>query len=238
MKRKLSTVTKKEIAYIQKYYCGKCNLLLPPSYEVDHIVPFSITADDSKDNLVALCPTCHSLKTQRERERIIQFKKLNKNLKGKRCWFCLKEYTIRHMCDKILSEIRHDTKKTIPGNLHLEFSNMCIDYVYEPKRPEPKSNTLYIKLNLDTVTIHINNFIYKAPNNDMFIQDIKDAVTFATEGIEHVKRYENIKIKIEHSFKNSDDQDTEDCFEYIADNIEAILPERILNGNPLYIDKY
>jgi len=34
-------------------------------YDIDHIVEHSITADDSIDNLQALCKSCHSVKTKR-----------------------------------------------------------------------------------------------------------------------------------------------------------------------------
>ena len=33
-------------------------------YEIDHIIEHCITADDSRDNLQALCPACHNVKTK------------------------------------------------------------------------------------------------------------------------------------------------------------------------------
>ena len=59
--RKLSEATKKNVAYSQRWTCNICQILLPPTYQVDHIVPHAILADDSPDNLQALCPNCHSL---------------------------------------------------------------------------------------------------------------------------------------------------------------------------------
>lgn len=34
-------------------------------YEIDHIVEWSLTQNDNTDNLQALCPTCHKVKTKR-----------------------------------------------------------------------------------------------------------------------------------------------------------------------------
>ena len=65
--RKLKESTKKNIAFRQNYKCLTCDQLLPPSFQIDHIVPFSITNNDDENNLQALCPTCHSLKTQYQR---------------------------------------------------------------------------------------------------------------------------------------------------------------------------
>jgi 5-methylcytosine-specific restriction endonuclease McrA len=64
--RKLGESIKKQVAYRQQYKCSSCLLLLPPSYQIDHIIPHSISGDDTIDNLTALCPNCHSNKTQKE----------------------------------------------------------------------------------------------------------------------------------------------------------------------------
>ena len=70
MSRKLTESFKKIIAHKQQYKCLKCDKLLPPSFQIDHIIPFSISKDDSEQNLQALCPNCHSLKpTHRGRNR-------------------------------------------------------------------------------------------------------------------------------------------------------------------------
>ena len=60
MSRKLRDSIKKIIAHKQKYTCAICLELLPPSFQVDHIIPHSISNDDSEENLQALCPNCHS----------------------------------------------------------------------------------------------------------------------------------------------------------------------------------
>ena len=77
MKRKLSETIKKQVAFEQEYKCNECKCMLPPSYQIDHIIPHCISGDDSRENLVALCPNCHATKTQKERKRIIYFKKIS-----------------------------------------------------------------------------------------------------------------------------------------------------------------
>ena len=86
-RRKLSEAVKKIVAYSQQWTCKQCERLLPPTYQVDHIIPHCILADDSPQNLQALCPNCHSTKTQGEYMRIIRYKK-KRALKQKHlCWF-------------------------------------------------------------------------------------------------------------------------------------------------------
>ena len=85
--RTLSESIKKDIAASQRFKCANrygnlpgieghlCPLWLIPGvnqgifdedkYEVDHIDPFSKTANDNKNNLQALCKICHSVKTNR-----------------------------------------------------------------------------------------------------------------------------------------------------------------------------
>ena len=62
VKRELSEPTKKKVAYQQRYTCAGCNCLLPPSYEVDHIVPLALGGTNGLKNLQALCVPCHTQK--------------------------------------------------------------------------------------------------------------------------------------------------------------------------------
>ena len=55
---------KKRVAYRQKYRCALCNILLPPTYQVDHITPLFLGGSNHPTNLQALCPNCHADKTQ------------------------------------------------------------------------------------------------------------------------------------------------------------------------------
>ena len=59
----LSSKTKKTVAFSQQYKCNYCLELLPPNYEVDHVVPLGAGGDNNIDNLQALCPQCHAEKT-------------------------------------------------------------------------------------------------------------------------------------------------------------------------------
>tara|TARA_B100001027_G_scaffold207101_1_gene171238 strand:- start:534 stop:1073 length:540 start_codon:yes stop_codon:yes gene_type:complete len=63
-KRQYSTTHRIEIAYKTKYKCNACSVLLPPTFEIDHIVEIRDGGKDEYDNLQALCPNCHSLKTR------------------------------------------------------------------------------------------------------------------------------------------------------------------------------
>lgn len=63
-KRKYATAHRIEIAYFQKYRCKKCNILLPPTFEIDHIIELGDGGKDEFDNLQALCPNCHAEKTR------------------------------------------------------------------------------------------------------------------------------------------------------------------------------
>ena len=63
-KRAYSTTHRIEIAYKSKYRCNACNCLLPPTFEVDHIVELHEGGEDAYENLQALCPNCHAKKTR------------------------------------------------------------------------------------------------------------------------------------------------------------------------------
>lgn len=65
-KRRVGAGLKKRVAYRQHYVCSGCKTLLPPTYEVDHIVPLFRGGSNHESNLQALCPNCHREKTQLE----------------------------------------------------------------------------------------------------------------------------------------------------------------------------
>jgi hypothetical protein len=106
MSRTVSEATKKRIAGSQRYKCNnkpgsnlkglenyKCLLWTLPEdpgifdeggYEIDHIYEFSLTHDDSENNLQALCHTCHAVKTKRFlNQKLLRNKKLSKRNKIK-----------------------------------------------------------------------------------------------------------------------------------------------------------
>jgi 5-methylcytosine-specific restriction endonuclease McrA len=73
MTRRVSETLKKTVAHRQRYHCAGCRQMLPPSYQVDHIIPlytdvYGTHTDylNSGENLQALCPNCHSVKTQQD----------------------------------------------------------------------------------------------------------------------------------------------------------------------------
>jgi 5-methylcytosine-specific restriction endonuclease McrA len=63
-KRKYSTSHRIEVAYSQQYKCKQCKYLLPPTFQIDHIVELADGGKDEFTNLQALCPNCHAEKTR------------------------------------------------------------------------------------------------------------------------------------------------------------------------------
>ena len=72
-RRPLPEKTRKLVAYRQAYKCALCDCLLPPTYEVDHIVPVAMEGSNGLANLQALCRPCHKQKTRDQRWDIIDF---------------------------------------------------------------------------------------------------------------------------------------------------------------------
>lgn len=68
----LSEREKKRVAYSQQYRCAQCQALLPPDYEIDHIIPVALGGHNGAQNLQALCTPCHALKTQQDLRRITE----------------------------------------------------------------------------------------------------------------------------------------------------------------------
>jgi len=64
--RRVTERTKKIVAEAQRWACCDCGDLLPSTYQVDHVVPLWKGGSNDVDNLRAMCPNCHALKTQRE----------------------------------------------------------------------------------------------------------------------------------------------------------------------------
>lgn len=60
---KLSAQTRLQVAADQFWRCGDCHALLPPSFQIDHIIPKSLSFCNRRDNLQALCGKCHVHKT-------------------------------------------------------------------------------------------------------------------------------------------------------------------------------
>lgn len=67
-KRTLTSADKKYVASLQEWKCAWCKQSLPARFEVDHIVQFADGGSDEVSNLQALCPNCHSDKTEHDRQ--------------------------------------------------------------------------------------------------------------------------------------------------------------------------
>jgi hypothetical protein len=55
-----------------------------PAYQIDHVVPFSISNDNDEANLQAICPNCHAIKTRQEARKIMRMRASSYPL----CWWC------------------------------------------------------------------------------------------------------------------------------------------------------
>jgi hypothetical protein len=65
--RKVSSHLKKIVAFKQNYKCNMCQIMLPPTWECDHIIPlWKLGTSNELHNLQALCRECHGIKTMKE----------------------------------------------------------------------------------------------------------------------------------------------------------------------------
>ena len=62
----ISEPEKKIVAARQQWKCNACAVILPPTYQIDHITALVDGGADSIANAQALCPNCHASKTQLE----------------------------------------------------------------------------------------------------------------------------------------------------------------------------
>ena len=222
---------KKEICYRQSYKCAKCSTLLPPSLQIDHIIPYSISQNNDQDNLQVLCPNCHSLKSQKEILRISQYKKILKNCSDndKLCWFCLETYTSLHHCNKTLKDIPFLMKAH--QDIKTSFEEMCEKYKYVKRDVDVglmkkilPSSLLKICINMYNKTINVNHVIVKFTDDDLTIEQLAEAVFLATRTKTDSKRYTNIEITID----SDDEEGKQSCYRCIDESdFVSLLPERI-----------
>lgn len=71
-RRSVSAKHRKLVAYRQRYHCAKCCCLLPPDYEIDHVIPVAMNGSDCLSNLQAMCSSCHKQKTRDQRHEVLQ----------------------------------------------------------------------------------------------------------------------------------------------------------------------
>jgi Zn finger protein HypA/HybF involved in hydrogenase expression len=103
---------KKYLFEVQEGKCKKCHKELGRIYDVDHVIPFSISEDNSEGNLQLLCPNCHAEKSRGgERRRINIFKIAFKN-RQPHCWNCWKRvspyFFSKYFCNKCETQILED----------------------------------------------------------------------------------------------------------------------------------
>jgi len=229
-RRKLSEVTKKIIASNQQWKCGFCKKILPPSYQIDHIVPHSISNSDEEDNLMAMCPTCHANKTQTEYSRIIEYKRMKEFCpeSTKLCWFCFETYNIFHYCSKEKSELK--TVISEQRDCIRNFQERMKKFVYVPsllKKLDISTEPNTLKIRLHEKLIYINNYFTSVRTYS--IEEISNAVFIATRSKVESKKYDKVEIKI--NIEGIEDQ----CVDWLDENLRDILTQRIFK-NPTDVE--
>lgn len=63
-----STCVRNAVAAGQGWQCNMCNDMLPPSYDLDHMIPLFKGGSDAIANLQALCVPCHRTKSASDRK--------------------------------------------------------------------------------------------------------------------------------------------------------------------------
>ena len=91
IRRRLTAHEKKIVAAKGEWKCAVCGIVLPATYEVDHVIPLQKGGDDDIHNCQALCRSCHGKKTQEEEaERIQTVWNLKKSVCKKPPLMCLR----------------------------------------------------------------------------------------------------------------------------------------------------
>lgn len=66
-RRRCTPLQRMHLAYKQNYVCAMCETLLPPQFDLDHIIPLHKGgSNDWKTNLQCLCAQCHNKKSTEE----------------------------------------------------------------------------------------------------------------------------------------------------------------------------
>lgn len=67
-RRRLTRFEREWVSYRQQHRCSICNQLLPPGTQYDHVILLDAGGGNDLGNFQALCGSCHSNKTQIERQ--------------------------------------------------------------------------------------------------------------------------------------------------------------------------
>ena len=230
LKRKLSEREKKLVSSNQDWKCGVCNNTLPPSYQVDHIIPFSICGNDNIDNLMSLCPTCHANKTQIEHNRILRFKKMKAESSIKYlCWFCFSKNE-EHKCDRELKPIIQESSLKLNSNIDsldkfIFMNNMTKSFSNMNLGSTVLDSVLHIRL--QNSLIFVNSFF--TPSVSFSMEEIAKAIFIATRTKRDSKRYDEVEINIDLGKKELNEQ----MIDKINDDLPSLLPWRIFKTEEL-----
>lgn len=221
--RKLSEYIKKQVAFRQAYKCSICLLLLPPSYQIDHIIPHSISFDDTLTNLTALCPNCHANKTQKEYTRILYYKKRYSLIGNKICYFCFEiDNDGKHVCDMICKDIpvkKHRPNEKLDYDFY-QFANLPDDIEINLDKLKIENETLYIRINREY--IYINNFFTKVIDDILTPNDLGNIVK---EVIKDEYKYTDVQVDI--FIKNEGGLGGDSCIDYFSEILPNEMPEKI-----------
>lgn len=230
--RKLKESDKKVIAASQMWKCKMCENILTSSYQIDHIVPYSISADDSYNNLQALCANCHSSKSQRENLRIIQYKKLVAIVKKTLCWFCLKDVDSFHSCNKILSDITiPKTKKEFLNIDQLDkflYTQDDTSLITKKVSELSLNDTHVLKIRLLPSVIFINNYCTDFINFEEYNMDrISKAIETALSIQEEKILYSEIEVDLSKFNPYGVDDIPDELVEHVDLHLKQIIPKHI-----------
>jgi hypothetical protein len=210
--RKLKESDKKVIASSQAWKCKKCDNILSATYQIDHIIPFSITFDDSYSNLQALCVNCHSQKSQTESNRINQFKKKQSLSTKKLCWFCVNEIDDFHKCDKVL----HDIVKNSTRNIN-EFNK----FIYFEKSFD---TTLHLRL-LPNI-VGINNYFTDA-TGDYSVDRLVEIINMYLSISKNIVKFS--KVEVDLSEMHPDEEIPNELIDHLHEYLPVKIPKEVFD---------
>lgn len=209
-RRTLDESDKKVIAFNQKWTCKNCSIMLPSTYEIDHVVPFSITFDDSHENLQALCPNCHRKKTQLENKRINKYKKLCSIRKQELCWFCLVPVCEPHECGKVCKPIK--IKKKSKPTIHSLDS-----FIYTE---DNEYRVLSVKLTPDVIWVDNYFTDMEGKQESYSVEKISRAIEIASKRLSY--KYDKVEITIDFMSFTDEDIPTD-----LVDHLDKYLPKEV-----------
>lgn len=116
IRKKFSSSDKFSIAHKQSLLCP-CELCknrkrLPPEFDLDHIVPLWAGGSNDLDNIQAICPNGHRLKTATEERNYWRERRIDK-WKRLKSFVLVEEANERVLVDQLLSLIRRGHKEAI-----------------------------------------------------------------------------------------------------------------------------